>query len=93
LIRIRERILQQGCVENGFVVEVLPPSGIAACVFFVVCCCRVTMWLLDAQLKGERWFMQVVEGVVKNAGSNNAKVASCKVRFMRTFLSFWLLLF
>ena len=34
----------------------------------------------DAQNKGERWFMQVVDGTIKNAGSNSARVSACKVR-------------
>lgn len=43
------------------------------------------MFLADALSKGERWFMQVVDGTVKATTSNNAKVLGCKVRVL-TFL-------
>ncbi len=75
--RLRERILQQGFVENGHVLEVLPPSGEVDSAAALPLC---NVAFAEAQSKGERWFMLVVDGIIKNSGSSGAKIAACKVR-------------
>ena len=75
--RVRERIIKQGAVETGHVVEVLPPSGERLALVMSFAFLTPPS---DAQSKGERWFMQVVDGTIKNHGSSGAKIASCRVR-------------